>query len=124
MVWFHPHQCLHGPHWVQQETPQGVRKVRLRSLPSHSHADTWAGRTLRESGANSALRFFFFREVKIMIVPKLAISMAPCLKDLASHFASEQKASTSVQEKRPLGIPRFLLLPIPQGQKISSTYYI
>lgn len=38
-----------------------------------------------------------------MIVPKLAISMAPCLKDLASHFASEQKASTSVQEKKASG---------------------
>lgn len=50
--------------------------------------------------------------------------MAPCWKDLASHFASEQKASTSVQEERPVGIPHFLLLPAPQGQKISSTYYI
>lgn len=44
--------------------------------------------------------------------------MAPCLKDLASRFASEQKASTSVQEERPLGTPRLLLLPTPQGQKL------
>lgn len=33
----------------------------------HSHADTWAGRTLRESGANTAFEIFF-RDIKITIL--------------------------------------------------------
>lgn len=41
--------------------------------------------------------------------PKLPISMAYCLKDLASHFASEQKANTIVyQEEKASG---YYMLP-------------
>lgn len=53
-----------------------------------------------------------------MIVPKLAISMAPCLKDLASHFASEQKASTSVQEKGLWAFHASFFCPLLRGKKL------
>lgn len=45
----------------------GSKKSQAHSSSPHSHADTWAGRTLRESGANTALRFFF-RDIKITIL--------------------------------------------------------
>lgn len=101
-----PISVFHGPHWVQQETPQGVRKVRLRP-PSHSHIDTWTSSTFRGFVTEFTQLFvFFFKDTKIMLFPfpLKSLSMAHCLKGLASHFASEQKANTIVyQEEKASG---------------------
>lgn len=102
-----PISIFEGPHWVQQETPQGVRKVRLRSPSSHSHIDTCASSTFRGFVTEFTQLLAFFKDTKIMLFPlplKSLISTAHCWKDLASHFASEQKANIIVyQEEKASG---------------------
>lgn len=64
-----PSSVFHGPHWVQYETPQGVRKVRLRSpssqatlthVPAVHLGDLWLSLL--------AFSFFFFKDAKIMLL--------------------------------------------------------
>lgn len=97
--------------------------MRLRSPPSHSHADARAGTTRGGLGANSGFRYI--REVEIAIVspndPSAWLSVGRIWQ---VTLLQNGRQALAYQEERPLGITHFLLLPTPQGQKISSTYYI
>lgn len=65
------------------------------------------------------LAFFFLKESKSICLPKSPISMAHCLKDLASQFASEQKANTIVyQEEKASGYHTTSFCPLLRGKKL------
>lgn len=61
--------------------------------------------------------FFFLKETKIIFPLKSPSSTAHFLKDLASQFASEQKANTTVyQEEKASGYYTTSFCPLLRGK--------
>lgn len=115
-----PISVFHGPHWVQHETPQGVRKVRLRSPSSHSHIDTCISSTFR--GFVTELTQFFFKDAKILLFPPPheithqhgslleGLGKLLCLRIEGKHY--------SVSGRKGLWVIHHFLLPTPQGKQL------